>query len=97
MVVLKGQLVAEFTYSVLGDDVGGVSFCFIFFFCGGAKHLKQLLYSVLQQPINQSLQQRQLSKKKKKFLLRRSNRDAITKSLNLKPYKLSCSELTRMP
>lgn len=66
MAVLKEPLVAEFTYSVLGDDVGGVSFCFILFFCGGAEHLKQLLYSVLQQPINQSLQQRQLSKKKKK-------------------------------
>lgn len=49
----------EFTYCVLGDDVGGVSF-----FCclGGAEHTEQFLYSILQQPVNQSLQQRQLRK-----------------------------------
>ena len=48
------------TYCVLSDDVGGVSFCVFFHFLGGAEHMKQLLYSVLQQPVNQSLQQRQL-------------------------------------
>lgn len=52
-----------FTYRVLSDDVGGVSFSFIFRFLGGPEHMKQLLYSLLQQPVNQSLQQRQLRKK----------------------------------
>lgn len=48
------------TYCVLSDDVGGVSFCVFFRFLGRAEHMKQLLYSILQQPVNQSLQQRQL-------------------------------------
>lgn len=53
----------EFTYRVLSDDVGGVSFWVIFCFLGGAEHMKQLLYSLLQQPVNQNLEQRQLRKK----------------------------------
>ena len=52
-------------YRVLCDDVGGVSLCGLFCFLGGAEHMKQLLYSILQQPVNQSLQQRQLRKNKK--------------------------------
>ena len=60
------QGLLEFTYWVISDDVGGVRSRVFFCFPGGAEHMKQILYSILQQPVNQGLQQRQL---RKKFLL----------------------------
>lgn len=73
------------TYCVLSDDIGGVSVCLFLCFPGGAEHLKQLLYSILQQPVDQSLQQRQL---RKKVLLTRSNWDTVTNSISLKMYTI---------
>lgn len=52
------MIFCEFTHSALGDDVGGLRFTLRS--GGGAEHLEQLLDSVLQQPVNQSLQHRQL-------------------------------------
>lgn len=49
-------------YFVVSDDVGVVPFCVFFCFLGVAEHMKQLLYAILQQPVNQSLQQRKLKK-----------------------------------
>lgn len=72
----------DYTYSVLSDDVGGLGFCVTFFFiccfCGGVQHLKQLFYSLLQQPVNQNLQHRQL--KKSSFLKKGSSQNAVTKN-----------------
>ena len=38
------------TYAELGDDVGRVSVCFFLCALDGTEHMKQLLYSFLQQP-----------------------------------------------
>lgn len=54
------QSVQSFTYSRLADDVGGVGFCLSYCLTGCGRHSKQVLCFVLQQPVNQSLQQRQL-------------------------------------
>lgn len=58
----RSHLFPGVTHRVLSDDVGGVSFCIFFCFLGVAEHMKKLLYSILQQPVNQSLEQRQLGK-----------------------------------
>lgn len=50
---VRAAELAGVTYSVLADDVGGVGFCLFLCF----PSLKRVLCSVLQQPVDQSLQQ----------------------------------------
>lgn len=78
---------ASLTYSVLADDVGGVGFCRFLCFPGS----KRVLCSVLQQPVDQSLQQRQL--RAKMVLLTGWSGDGERNPAIF----ISCPQLTLMP